>query len=155
MIEKLLWQRFWLDLCTRWSVQERVQTSFCPIAHQVMHYSAWELCRQIAAWILSRLTPFLLMWGVRKGGLGGGWGPKIGRACLRFFLRLLWFFDFEWKERTEKRMQTADSRLQVSYWVLRRSKRSWVMGNSSCIIGLVWYVFVGVSFGAWTLAGSK
>ena len=40
----------------RWSVQERTQTSFCPIACQVLHYLAWELCRQIAAWILSRMA---------------------------------------------------------------------------------------------------
>ena len=58
----------------RWSVQERTQTSFCPIACQVLHYLAWELCRQIAACILTKLTPFLLVWEVRKGRLGGGGG---------------------------------------------------------------------------------
>ena len=29
-VKKVLSQMFWLDLCTRWSVQERAQTSFCP-----------------------------------------------------------------------------------------------------------------------------
>jgi len=28
------------------SVQERVQTSLCPVARQVLHNLAWELCRQ-------------------------------------------------------------------------------------------------------------
>ena len=55
------------------TVQERAQISFCPIARQVLHYLARELCRQTAAWILSRMAPILLVWGVRKGGLGGGW----------------------------------------------------------------------------------
>jgi hypothetical protein len=59
-------------------VQERAQTSFCPVARQVLHYLAYELCRQIAALILSRLTPFLLVWGVRKGCWGEGvhFGPE-------------------------------------------------------------------------------
>ena len=72
--KKMLWQRFWICALNRWSVRERVLTSFCPIACQVLHYLAWELCRQIAAWILTELTPFLLVWEVRKGRLGGGGG---------------------------------------------------------------------------------
>ena len=62
----------WICALNRWSVQERVQTSFCPLARQVLHCLAWELCMQIAAWILSRLTPYLLMCGVRRGVWGGG-----------------------------------------------------------------------------------
>jgi len=36
------------------------------------------------------MAPFLLVWGVMKGGLVGGWsfwtgGPKFGHACLRIF----------------------------------------------------------------------
>jgi hypothetical protein len=38
---------------------------------------ARELCRQVTAYILSSLTPFLFVWGVRKGGWGGGhFGPE-------------------------------------------------------------------------------
>ena len=78
----------WICALNRWSVQERTQTSFCPTAHQVLHYLAWQLCRQIAARILSRLTPFSL-WGVRKGGWGEGsfWagGPKFTRDCHEIF----------------------------------------------------------------------
>jgi len=78
----------WICALSRWSAQERAQTNFCPIARQVLHYLALELCRQIAAPILSRLTPFLLVWGVRKG-VGGGvsfWagGPNFTRACHNF-----------------------------------------------------------------------
>jgi hypothetical protein len=39
----------WIRALNRWSVQERAQTSFCPVARQVLHYFAYELCRQIAA----------------------------------------------------------------------------------------------------------
>jgi len=58
----------------------------------IYSFSARELCRQIAAYILSKLTPFLLVWGVRKGGLGGGWsiwagGPKFTRNRQKLFLR--------------------------------------------------------------------
>ena len=71
-IKKVLWHRFWLDLCTKQVVNARAcATIFCPVAHQLLHYLAWELCRQIAASILSRLTPLLLVWGVRSGGWGG------------------------------------------------------------------------------------
>jgi len=67
----------WICALNRWSVQERAQTSFCPIARQILHYLAWELYRQIAAWYLSIMTPFYLLWGVRKGGWGGGhFGPE-------------------------------------------------------------------------------
>jgi len=79
----------WICALNRWSVQERAQTSFCPIARQILHYLAWELYRQIAAWYLSIMTPFYLLWGVRKGGWGGGafWagGPKFTRDCRRLF----------------------------------------------------------------------
>ena len=61
----------WICALNRWSVQECAQTSFCPVARQVLHYLAWEPCRQIAACILSKFTPCLLVWGVRKGGWGG------------------------------------------------------------------------------------
>jgi len=88
-------QRFWLDLCTKQvvtAVLERAHTSLCPqgcigpITGQVLHYLAWELCRQIAAFNLSSLTPFLLVWGVRNGALGGRWsfwagGPKFILDC--------------------------------------------------------------------------
>jgi hypothetical protein len=83
----------WICALNRWSVQERAQTSVCPIGRQVLHYLAWELYRQIAAYILSRLTPFLLVWGVRKGVGGGGsfWagGPEFTQYVRFFFLRLL------------------------------------------------------------------
>jgi len=50
---------------------------------------ARELCRQVTAYILSSLTPFLFVWGVRKGGWGGGafWaeGPKFTCDCHEFF----------------------------------------------------------------------
>ena len=92
--KKMLWQRFWICALNRWSVRERVLTSFCPIACQVLHYLAWELCRQIAAWILTELTPFLLVWEVRKGRWGGGVSfsvrcPKFTRDCQENVLRLL------------------------------------------------------------------
>ena len=84
----------WICALNKSSVQERAQTSFCPIARQVLHYLAWELCRQIVACILSRLTPFLLVCGVRKGGVGGGghFGPeaqKMHMTVMNLFLRLL------------------------------------------------------------------
>jgi len=68
----------WICALNRWSVQERAQTSFCPVARQVLHYLAWELCRQIAAYILSRPKPFSLVWGGRGLGGGGilGWRPN-------------------------------------------------------------------------------
>ena len=79
----------WICALNRWSVQERAQTSFCPVARQVLHYLAWKECRFIAALIMSKLTPFPIVWGVRNGGLGGGGGilgrrPKIWHACLQF-----------------------------------------------------------------------
>jgi len=45
-----------------------------------------KLCRQIAALMLSKLTPFSLVWGVRKGVWGEGvifWagGPTLTRDC--------------------------------------------------------------------------
>jgi hypothetical protein len=86
--KKGLGKRFgWICALNRWSVQERAQTSFCPKARQILHYLAWELCRQIAAWFLSRLTSFLLVWGVRKGG-GRFWagGPKFTRVMSSFFV---------------------------------------------------------------------
>jgi len=30
----------WIGALNRWSVQKRAQTSFCPIARQVLHYLA-------------------------------------------------------------------------------------------------------------------
>jgi hypothetical protein len=30
----------WICALNRWSVQERAQTSFCPVARQVLHYLA-------------------------------------------------------------------------------------------------------------------
>ena len=83
----------WICALNRWSGQERAQTSFCPLARPVLNYMAWELCRQIAAPILSRLKPFLLVGGVRKGVGGGGgafWagGPEFTRACQDFILTL-------------------------------------------------------------------
>ena len=55
----------------RWSVQERAHISFCPITLQVLINSARELCRQISAYNLSRLTPFFSVVG-QEGGWGGG-----------------------------------------------------------------------------------
>ena len=93
----------WICALNRWSVQERAHTSFCPIACQVLHDLAWELCRQIAAWYLSRLTLFLLVWGVRKGVWGGGsfWagGQKCSHECRFYFwtlLRVLLFMHYPW-----------------------------------------------------------
>ena len=51
-------------------MQELADISFCPINLQVLIYLAWELCRQIAACILSRLTPFYYCGG--SGSVGGG-----------------------------------------------------------------------------------
>jgi len=51
-----------------------------PYTLQVLIYLARELCRQMAAYILSKLTPFLLVWGVREVWWGGvilGRRPKI------------------------------------------------------------------------------
>ena len=69
----------WIFALNRWSVQERADISLCPITLQVLIWLAKKLCKQIAACILSRLKPFLLVWGVRKGfnlgfqsGVGGG-----------------------------------------------------------------------------------
>jgi len=82
----------WICALNRWSVQERAHNSFCPIACQVLHYLAWELCRQIAAWILSRLTPFSV--GGQEGGWGG-WGhfgpeaQNLHVTVMNYFLRLL------------------------------------------------------------------
>jgi hypothetical protein len=52
-------------------VQERAHISFCPITLQVLINSARELCRQISAYNLSRLTPFFSVVG-QEGGWGGG-----------------------------------------------------------------------------------
>jgi len=83
----------WICALNRWSVPERAQTSFCPIARQVLHYLAWELCRQIAAWILSKVAPFYLCRGF------GGWVVILGRrpkiwTCLStiLFLDASWLF---------------------------------------------------------------
>ena len=51
-------------------MQERAHISVCPVTLQVIVYLARELCRQMAAYILSRLTPFSLISG--RGVWGGG-----------------------------------------------------------------------------------
>ena len=81
----------WICALKRWSVQECVQTCFCPTARQVLHYLAWELCRQIAAPILSRLTPFLLVWGSGRG-LGGGGGGHFGPEAQNLYVHVRIFF---------------------------------------------------------------
>jgi len=79
----------WICALNRWSVQERTHISFCPIALQVFTYLARELCRQIAAYILSRLTPFYKWMGSERGVWGEGpfWagGLKFARDCHVFF----------------------------------------------------------------------
>ena len=47
----------WICALNRWLVQERAHNSFYPITLQVLNYLAWELCRQIAAPTLRRVTP--------------------------------------------------------------------------------------------------
>jgi hypothetical protein len=40
-VKKVLWQGFgWICALNRWPVQEHAQTSFCPIARQVLQYLA-------------------------------------------------------------------------------------------------------------------
>jgi hypothetical protein len=81
----------WIRALNRWSVQEHAHISFCPITLQVLIYLARELCRQIAAYILSRLTPFFIVWGVRKGGgvSFGARGAKFTRDCQELFFNSL------------------------------------------------------------------
>ena len=56
----MLWQRFWLDLCTKQVVSARACTYQFSLYKtlQVLYYLVWKLCRHIAAYILSRLTLF-------------------------------------------------------------------------------------------------
>ena len=62
-------------------MQERAHISFCPITLQALNYLAKELCRQIAAYIPSRLTPFLLVWGGHKKGWGY-FGPEAQKLLV-------------------------------------------------------------------------
>jgi len=82
----------WIWALNRWSVQERAQTSFALWLVRIC--LAWELSRQIAAWILSRLTPFLFVWGVRKGFWGSHFWPEdqISSVCVKicFFFYVSW-----------------------------------------------------------------
>jgi hypothetical protein len=74
-VKKCFSKGFWLDSCTKQVVSARVcayRFWFLPITLQVLIYMARQLCRQIAAYTLSRLTPFLQVWGVRKGEWGVG-----------------------------------------------------------------------------------
>jgi len=76
----------WICALNRWSVQECAHFSFCPIACQVLLNLAWELCRQIAALILSRLTPFLWGWVVILGRR-----PKIYTWLSEVFYHASWW----------------------------------------------------------------
>ena len=49
------------------------------------NYLAREMYRQIAAYFLSRMTPFLIVWWVRKGEGGGNGGPIFTRDCQESF----------------------------------------------------------------------
>jgi len=92
--KKFLWQRVWLYLCTKQVVSVGACAyQFLPYSSSGINLVGRELGRQIAASILSRLTPFLWVWGVRKGvwgkGVSLGWRPKIYMCVSFVFDRIL------------------------------------------------------------------
>ena len=119
----------WIRALNRWSVQEHAHISFCPITLQVLIYLARELCRQIAAYILSRLTPVLLAWEVRKGGWGEGsnFFPEAQNLHVNVrkrFLAASWLFSsFFWEQGFVKVRKSARSLKLLEQFNVQFQKR--------------------------------
>ena len=68
----------WICALHRWSVQERVQTSFCPTARQVLHYLACKTVQADCCFNAEQIDTLFISVGGQEGGLGGG-GDILGR----------------------------------------------------------------------------
>ena len=93
--KKVLWQEFWLDLCTKQVVSARACTNqFLPYSSSGIASFGVRTVQADSCSNSEQIDTLLLVWGFSKGVLGGGsfWagGPKFTRDCHGcFFLRLL------------------------------------------------------------------
>jgi len=77
-------------MCTKRMVSARAcANQFLPYSSSGIALFGMTTVQADSCLILSRLTPFLLVWGVRKGGLGGGFNlgrrPRIYTSVIIIF----------------------------------------------------------------------
>jgi len=75
----VLWQRFWLDLCTKQVISARACANQClPYSSSVIALFGMRTVQADSCSNSEQVDTLLLVWGVRKGvgGGGGHLGPE-------------------------------------------------------------------------------
>jgi len=96
----VLWQRFWLDLCTKQVVSARAcANQFLPYNSPGIKLIDMRAVQADSCLNSEKIDTLFISVGGQEGDLGGGWsfwagGPKSTRDCYRFFVSLLHWTSF-------------------------------------------------------------